>query len=131
MPYQPYPTYTPYQTQATQPFGSYFQQQPQPQQLQPPQQPVNGFVYVTGLDGAKAYLLPPNSQMPLFDDKDDVLYIKTTDGAGFPTIRVVDCIGREQQSQATTDEVAELRSEVASLREAINGIVSASATPSA
>lgn len=30
-------------------------------------QPVNGLVSVTGIDGAKAYQLPPNSAMPLFD----------------------------------------------------------------
>lgn len=52
------------------------------------QQAVHGFVYVTGIDGAKAYQMPPNSEMPLFDSTGDRdrMYIKTTDGAGFPTI---------------------------------------------
>lgn len=36
-------------------------------------QPVNGLVSVTGIDGAKAYQMPPNSTMPLFDENDDVL----------------------------------------------------------
>lgn len=54
---------------------------------QPMQQPVNGLVSVTGIEGAKAYQLPPNSSMPLFDKDSDVLYVKTTDGAGFPTVR--------------------------------------------
>ena len=31
------------------------------------QQPIHGFVYVTGIEGAKAYQMPPNSEMPLFD----------------------------------------------------------------
>ena len=60
------------------------------------QQPVHGFVYVTGLDGAKAYQMPPNSEMPLFDSTGDIMYIKTTDGAGFPTIKV--CKVQETQS---------------------------------
>ena len=30
------------------------------------QQPVHGFVYVTGPDGANAYQMPPNSEMPQF-----------------------------------------------------------------
>lgn len=30
------------------------------------QQPVHGFVYVSGLDGANAYQMPPNSEMPQF-----------------------------------------------------------------
>ena len=29
----------------------------------------------------------PNSTAALFDSNDDILYIKSTDGAGFPTIR--------------------------------------------
>lgn len=52
-----------------------------------PAKSVEGLVRVTGLDGAKAYQLPPNSSMPLFDGNNDLFYLKTTDGAGFPTIR--------------------------------------------
>ena len=51
------------------------------------QQPVHGLVRVTGIEGARAYQLPPNSDIPLFDANEDVMYVKTTDGAGFPTIR--------------------------------------------
>lgn len=50
-------------------------------------QPVNGLVSVTGIEGARAYQLPPNSSMPLFDGNEDILYLKTTDAAGYPTIR--------------------------------------------
>lgn len=50
-------------------------------------QPVNGLVSVTGIEGARAYQLPPNSQMPLFDGNQDLLYVKSTDAAGYPTIR--------------------------------------------
>ena len=81
------------------PYNPYFSQysafqnpQPQPQyvpNMQGVQQPVHGFVYVTGIEGARAYPLPPNSDMPLFDSKEDVLYVKTTDGAGFPTVKRV------------------------------------------
>lgn len=52
----------------------------------PNQQPVNGLISVTGIDGARAYPLPPNSSMPLFDESQDILYVKRTDGAGFPTV---------------------------------------------
>jgi hypothetical protein len=40
------------------------------------------------MDGARAYQMGANSTAALFDSNDDILYIKTTDGAGFPTIRV-------------------------------------------
>lgn len=40
-----------------------------------------------GIEGAKAYPLGPNCRAPLFDDADDVFYIKSTDANGFPTVR--------------------------------------------
>lgn len=42
---------------------------------------------VTGMDGAKAYRMPPNSVVPSFDADNDIMYVKSTDGAGFPAIR--------------------------------------------
>lgn len=42
---------------------------------------------VTGLDGAKAYQMGANGTVALFDSNNDYMYIKSTDGAGFPTIR--------------------------------------------
>ena len=41
-----------------------------------------------GLEGAKAYPLGLNCRVPLFDDEDDVFYIKSTDANGFPTVKV-------------------------------------------
>ena len=55
-------------------------------QMQPPQ-PRDGLIRVTGMEGARAYQMPPNSAVALFDGGQDVFYVKTTDGAGFPTIR--------------------------------------------
>jgi outer membrane receptor protein involved in Fe transport len=53
-----------------------------------PYQPYEqGLIRVTGIDGAKAYQMRPNSTVALFDANNDYFYIKTTDGAGFPTIR--------------------------------------------
>ena len=57
-------------------------------------QPYNAFnqqtqqlVRVNGIEGARAYQLSANSTVALFDNNEDVMYIKTTDGAGFPIIR--------------------------------------------
>ena len=106
-------------------YNPYLPQQYHQQQFP---QPVHGFVYVTGMEGAKAYQMPPNSEMPLFDDSGDILYIKTTDGAGFPTITVVDCAKRDSQpvTQAdvpTMEDIASIHAEIEQLREAINGLV--------
>ena len=40
-----------------------------------------------GLEGAKAYPLGVNCRVPLFDDSEDVFYIKSTDVNGFPTVK--------------------------------------------
>lgn len=50
-------------------------------------QQQQGLIRVNGIDGARAYQMAPNSMAALFDNNDDILYIKTTDGAGFPTVR--------------------------------------------
>lgn len=51
------------------------------------QQPQDGLIRVTGMQGAKAYQMPANSRTALFDDTDDIVIIKSTDGAGFATYR--------------------------------------------
>ena len=63
-------------------------QQPMPPQPFPlSQNSPQQLVKVSGLEGAKAYQMPPNSAAALFHESEDILYVKTTDGAGFPTIR--------------------------------------------
>lgn len=51
------------------------------------QAPQDGLIRVTGMQGAKAYQMPANSRAALFDDTDDIVIIKMTDGAGFPSYR--------------------------------------------
>lgn len=64
------------------------------------QQPVNGLTRVTGMEGAKAYQMPPNSVVALFDDASDIFYVKSTDGAGFPTIRTFEFYEHKQDPVA-------------------------------
>ena len=44
-------------------------------------------VKVNGINGANAYQMNPNQMTALFDENEDYFYLKTTDGAGFPSIR--------------------------------------------
>lgn len=117
-PYFPQTTFQPFQQQQTQTVQY-------PTSQYQAQQPVHGFVYVTGLEGAKAYQMPPNSEMPLFDStSENIMFIKTTDGAGFPTIKVAYCSFEESQPQndteyASIEELNALRSEIEDLRRAI------------
>lgn len=92
------------------------------------QQAVNGLVRVTGIEGAKAYQLPPNSSMPLFDGNDDIMYVKTTDGAGFPTIRsfrfepIVEQMPDTQQGTifATKQDFEELKGMIQNVQQSIS-----------
>lgn len=63
--------------------------QPYQNSMQPCQnmQPNQTLIRVTGIDGARAYQMQANSVVPLFDSDNDIMYIKSTDGAGFPTIK--------------------------------------------
>lgn len=56
-------------------------------QYNAPQNAANQLIRVTGIDGAKAYQMAANSTVALFDSNEDIMYVKTTDGAGFGTIR--------------------------------------------
>lgn len=78
---------------------------PQPQQMPVPQQ-QNQLIRVTGIDGARAYQMPPNSVAPLFDSDNDILFVKSTDGAGFPTIRAFrfEAIDMERQQAGQAAE---------------------------
>ena len=72
-------------------------QMPQFGPQMPSSQQGNGLIRVTGMEGAKAYQMPPNSVAALFDDANDIFYVKSTDGAGFPTIRVFDFFEHKEQ----------------------------------
>lgn len=75
----PYASLMPQQNQ-------YYNQQMNNQQFLPQIQTQN-LIRVNGIEGAKAYQMSANSIVSLFDANDDIMYIKSTDGAGFPSIR--------------------------------------------
>ena len=55
--------------------------------LTQPQMPTQNLIRVNDIDGAKAYQMSANSTVALFDTNEDIMYVKSTDGAGFPSIR--------------------------------------------
>lgn len=55
--------------------------------LTQPQMSTQNLIRVNGIDGAKAYQMSANSTVALFDTNEDIMYVKSTDGAGFPSIR--------------------------------------------
>jgi len=63
----------------------YPQYQPQPQQ-----QSNNSIIWVSGEAGAKAYLVAPNTTVQLWDSEAQVIYLKSADASGMPSIKVLD-----------------------------------------
>lgn len=43
-------------------------------------------VRVNGENGARAFQMAPNSSVLLLDETDPIVWLKTTDGAGYPTL---------------------------------------------
>lgn len=51
-----------------------------------PQLPRQEVIRVSGENGAKAYQLPPNSSVLMMDESAPIVWLKTTDGAGYPSL---------------------------------------------
>lgn len=81
--------------------GQYQQSIPQMQQNIPaqpmqmpipptPQKPSNELIWVQGLEGAKGFLVAPNNTVVLWDTENPVIYVKSADASGIPSMRVLD-----------------------------------------
>lgn len=73
--------------------SSLYQAQPSPYTLQqsnqPQQQSSNGIIWVQGEAGAKSYMLAPNTTLALWDSEANVIYLKSTDASGMPSIKTL------------------------------------------
>ena len=91
--------YMPYYNAQIQPQDAYNpQQQMNPQAMQNRSQ--NGFVWVQGEAGAKGYPVAPNTTVQLWDSESQVIYLKSADASGMPTMKILDYTIREQTHPA-------------------------------
>lgn len=54
---------------------------------QPQNTQLNVFAYVNGLEGAKAFFVPPNGRVLLMDSDNPVFYMKTANAMGQTSVR--------------------------------------------
>ena len=68
-------------------------------------QPNNGINWVQGVEGAKAWQMPPSSNIMLLDsENENIFYIKTSDNVGMCSLRVFKYEEiTEKQKSSTTD----------------------------
>lgn len=102
------------QYQAFQPYNPLYQQQlpqPMPQPMQQPQPQISQQlpqqdekIWVTGEEGAKAYLVARGEFVRLWDDKDNIFYEKEADASGRPTLRTYRYEQIESASEAKRNE---------------------------
>lgn len=85
------------------------QPMPQPQAAQPtqPQQTTsNSLIWVQGETGAKSYLVAPNTTIPLWDSEAQRIFLKTTDAAGMPSMKILNYTIEETPSIGATAQRA-------------------------
>lgn len=113
-----------------QPAQMYYPQMQQSQQAQQVQQPQqsNGIIWVQGEAGAKSYLVAPNTTVQLWDSESQVIYLKSADASGMPSIKILDYTIRDAAPQhqaplsnqvdyATKEDVGTLQGELNKLKE--------------
>lgn len=100
--------YNPYQPYANQ--SPYFQ--PQYQQAQKME-----ITKVNGKNGAEALQLAPNSSVLLLDETAPIIWLKVTDGAGYPTITPYSITPYQPEPEVDTRS---LEARIAKLEELMN-----------
>lgn len=88
------------------------------QQFYPQKQEV---VRVNGQNGANAYQMAPNSSILLLDETAPIIWLKTTDGASYPTVTgyTITPLKAPEPVVANTDYSA-LEERITKLEEALN-----------
>lgn len=74
-------------------------------------------VRVSGRNGAEAYQMTPNSSALLLDDSSPIVWLKTTDGAGYPTLTPYSITPYKPEPEV---DVKSLETRIAKLEEMFN-----------
>ena len=77
----------------------YYQPQYQPVMQQQQQPAQNNMIWVQGEGAARSYLMAPNTTLPLWDSETNTIFLKTTDAAGMPSMKILDYTIRESTHQ--------------------------------
>ena len=81
-------------------FPANYQQMYQPPYQQQAQNSPGGLIWVQGEAAAKSYLVAPGSTVQLWDSEEKVIYLKSADASGMPTMKVLDYTIRGDEAKA-------------------------------
>ena len=122
-------------------YNNIFPMTYQPQQMYYPQmqnqgqqqtQNGNNLIWVSGEAGAKAYLVAPNTTVTLWDSEAQVIYLKSADATGMPSMKIIDYTIRNNTPQETVSDrhsefamktdVESIRKDILALNERVNSL---------
>ena len=96
------------------------------------QQQNNPIIWIQGIEAAKAYQTAPNSTVVLFDSEEQVIFIKSADMQGRPSMRILDYTIRSEAPKTaqnalsgnntqvpTREDISALQSQIDSLKQQI------------
>lgn len=84
----------------------YYPQQPNFNQTNAPQI-SNSVIWVQGMEGAKSYLVAPNSVVHLWDSENPVIYVKSADASGIPSIKIIDYKYRDDTEHSNKEYITQ------------------------
>lgn len=89
-------------------------------------------IWVQGEAGAKSYMVAPNQTVVLFDSEAQIIYLKSADASGMPSIKVLDYTIRDNTPQkaeilgtsdfATKDDISAIQKEIDALKAKIRPV---------
>ena len=107
--------------------------QAMPQQNQAMQPQNNNLIWVQGEAGAKSYMVAPNTTVQLWDSEAQVIYLKSADASGMPSMKIIDYTIRNETPQgslsarqsefATKVDVESIREEIVALKGRVDSMM--------
>lgn len=72
----------------------------------PTQQNGTNIIWVQGLEAAKAYQIAPGVTLPLWDSDAQVIYLKSCDASGMPSMKVIDYTIRTEPARKAQNAIS-------------------------
>ena len=99
-----------------------------PVQARQPQ--ISGIIWVQGEEAAKSYMLVPNTTVALWDSEKQVIYWKSADASGMPSMKILDYTVREPETSApgmneagvSKDDFDSLKKEIEELKATLESL---------
>ena len=66
----------------------------------------SGIIWVQGIESAKAYQIAPGVTLPLWDSDAQVIYLKSCDASGMPSMKIIDYTIRTEPARKAQNAIS-------------------------